>query len=114
MRHDAWNPEQQRKEAEVHLLGNGSVNILGAPLLSSSPSSQGVQQTVTADTWSGTLGDGDFFTVHARLWKDSHFPDRRITMSNLPVTVEEKTLVDQEGNWRSLRQSPIMSCYKWL
>jgi hypothetical protein len=28
--------------------------------------------------------------------------------------VEEKTLVNQEGNGITLRQSSIVSCYKWL
>jgi hypothetical protein len=33
---------------------------------------------------------------------------------NYPDKVEKKTLVAQEGKGTSLRQSPIVTCYKWL
>jgi hypothetical protein len=90
----------------------------------------GVQQTVTTDTQgSGILGGSDFYTARKNDIIEEEFGSQtsfkreesepvseRVSSKeiNKPTTVEEKTLVVQEGNGRSLRQSPTVSCYKWL
>jgi hypothetical protein len=48
---------------------------VGAPLLSSSQSSLGVQQAVTTDTRSRTVRGGDSCTVLSRLQQESSFPE---------------------------------------
>jgi hypothetical protein len=45
-------------------------------------------------------------------WKGDVRISQQQELLNQPATVEEKTLVVQEGNGRRLRQSPVVSCYK--